>query len=66
MDADERGRVRDSGRFPSLSDETYQILGALFRGVQRMGCGFLESVYQECLETNSVPGDIPFDAHRQI
>jgi GxxExxY protein len=29
---------------------TYQILGACFEVYREKGCGFLEGVYQECLE----------------
>ncbi|VAW48972.1 hypothetical protein MNBD_GAMMA03-545 [hydrothermal vent metagenome] len=31
-------------------DECYQIQGAIFEVYREMGAGFLESVYQECLE----------------
>ena len=30
--------------------ETYRILGACFEVYTEKGCGFLEAVYQECLE----------------
>jgi GxxExxY protein len=30
--------------------ETYQILGACFEVYKEKGCGFLEAVFQECLE----------------
>lgn len=30
--------------------ETYDILGACFEVYREKGCGFLEAVYQECLE----------------
>jgi GxxExxY protein len=30
--------------------ETYDILGACFEVYREKGCGFLEDVYQECLE----------------
>jgi GxxExxY protein len=30
--------------------ETYQILGACFEVYKEKGCGFLEALYQECLE----------------
>ena len=33
-----------------LEDETYAILGACFEVYKEKGCGFLEAVYQECLE----------------
>jgi GxxExxY protein len=31
-------------------EETFAIRGAVFEVYQEMGCGFLEAVYQECLE----------------
>jgi GxxExxY protein len=31
-------------------EETYAILGACFEVYKEKGCGFLEAVYQECLE----------------
>ena len=31
-------------------NETYQILGACFEVYKDKGCGFLEAVFQECLE----------------
>jgi len=33
-----------------LHEETYRILGACFEVYIKVGCGFLEPVYQECLE----------------
>ena len=33
-----------------LEQETYRILGASFEVYKEKGCGFLEPVYQECLE----------------
>ena len=31
-------------------EEAYSIVGACFEVYNEMGCGFLEPVYQECLE----------------
>jgi GxxExxY protein len=31
-------------------DESYAIMGACFEVYKEKGCGFLEAVYQECLE----------------
>jgi GxxExxY protein len=31
-------------------EESYRIIGACFDVYKQMGCGFLEAVYQECLE----------------
>ena len=33
-----------------FKDESYAIQGAIFEVYREMGSGFLESVYQECLE----------------
>ena len=33
-----------------FKDECYQINGACFEVYKEKGCGFLEDVYQECLE----------------
>ncbi len=43
-----------------LPDESYQIMGACFEVYKRMGCGFLEHVYQECLEIELEFRGIPF------
>jgi GxxExxY protein len=47
-------------------DETYQILGACFEVYNEMGCGFLESVYQECVEQELALSGIPFEAQQPI
>ena len=31
-------------------EESYAIVGACFNVYKEMGCGFLEAVYQECVE----------------
>jgi GxxExxY protein len=54
-----------SDDFP-LHDETYEILGACFEVYNEMGCGFLESVYQECLERELSSRGIPFEAQQPI
>jgi len=51
--------------FP-LKDETYQVLGACFEVYNEMGRGFLESVYQECLEVELASYGIPFEAQQPI
>jgi GxxExxY protein len=33
-----------------FKEETYAIIGACFRVYKEKGCGFLEPVYQECME----------------
>ncbi len=39
--------------------ETYAILGACFEVYKDKGCGFLEGVYQECLEIEFELRDLP-------
>jgi GxxExxY protein len=41
-------------------DETYALLGACFEVYKEKGCGFLEPVYQECLEMELASQNIPF------
>jgi len=43
-------------------NETYAILGACFAVYQDKGCGFLEAVYQECLEIEFRARGISFRA----
>lgn len=42
--------------------ETYEILGACFEVYREKGCGFLEAVYQECLEIELALRGIPATA----
>ena len=41
-------------------EESYRIIGACFEVYKEMGCGFLEAVYQECLEMELARQGIPF------
>ena len=40
--------------------ESYEIMGACFEVYKEIGCGFLEEVYQECLEIELELRGIPF------
>jgi len=33
-----------------FKEESYKIIGACFEVYREKGCGFLEPVYQECME----------------
>jgi len=46
--------------------EVYAIQGAIFDVYREMGCGFLEAVYQECLERELHLRDIPFVAQKDL
>ncbi|MDP6543091.1 MAG: GxxExxY protein [Phycisphaerae bacterium] len=47
-------------------DETYAIRGAVFEVHCEMGSGFLESVYQECMEKELTRQGIPFEAEKKL
>ncbi|TVR02661.1 MAG: GxxExxY protein [Desulfovibrionales bacterium] len=46
--------------------ECYQIQGAVFDVYREMGAGFLETVYQECLEKEFTLRDIPFISQQRL
>ncbi|HRJ44408.1 MAG: GxxExxY protein [Caldilineaceae bacterium] len=50
-------------KFPN---ESYRIRGAVFEVYREMGCGFLEAVYQECLEREFTRRGIPFSAQKEL
>ena len=47
-------------------DECYAIQGAVFEVYREMGNGFLEAVYQECLEKELRIREIPFIAQQEL
>ena len=47
-------------------EESYRIIGACFEVYKEKGCGFLESVYQECLSIEFAAQAIPFVAHQEL
>jgi GxxExxY protein len=49
--------------YPELS---YKIMGACFEVYKEKGCGFLESVFQECLEMELSDQAIPFLAQPSL
>lgn len=49
-----------------FKDESYAIQGAIFEVYREMGCGFLEPVYQECLERELRLRNIPFTAQTEL
>jgi GxxExxY protein len=46
--------------------ESYEIIGACFEVYKDKGCGFLEPVYQECLEIEFRLRGIPFVAQKPL
>lgn len=49
-----------------FKEESYKIIGAMFEVYTEMGCGFLESVYQECVEFELTDQQIPFIPQVQL
>jgi GxxExxY protein len=49
-----------------LKSESYQVIGACFEVYKEKGCGFLEAVYQECLEIELQLQGIPFRVKQQL
>lgn len=47
-------------------DESYRIIGACFEVYNEKGCGFVEPVYQECLEIELGLQGIPFAAQPHL
>jgi len=47
-------------------EECFQIQGATFEVYREMGCGFLEAVYQECMEKELAKRNIPFVAQQEL
>ncbi|MEA3508361.1 MAG: GxxExxY protein [Synergistota bacterium] len=59
----ERREIHEKVLFP---DKCYAIQGAIFDVYKEMGCGFLEAVYQECLEKEFTKRNILFRAQEDI
>ena len=49
-----------------FEEESYRIRGAVFEVYREMGCGFLEPVYQECLEKELHHSKVPFVPQREL
>jgi GxxExxY protein len=49
-----------------FEEETYKILGACFEVYKDKGSGFLEAVYQECLDIELALQGIPFQAQPEL
>jgi GxxExxY protein len=47
-------------------EESYCIIGACFEVYREKGCGFLEAVYQECLEIELALRGVPYRAQAEL
>ncbi len=62
--SESRANARGISKMSALlfEDEVFRIRGAAFEVHNEMGSGFLEAVYQECLEREFSKAGIPFTA----
>ncbi len=49
-----------------FKEESYKILGCCFEVYREKGCGFLEPVYQECMEIELRLQGVPFIAQKPL
>lgn len=49
-----------------FKEECHAIQGAVFEVYREMGCGFLEAVYQECLEREFTARGMPFKSQVKL
>jgi len=47
-------------------EESYNIIGAAFEVYNKLGHGFLEAVYQDCLELELQKRGIPYEREKEI
>src|SRR5690606_10639085 len=57
--------LKDRGKV-ILADEVYQVVGAAMEVYYTLGCGFLETVYQEALRIELRERRIPFRAQERF
>ncbi len=57
--------MEDNGKI-IYKEESYEIQGAVFEVYREMGCGFLEAVYQECMEKELAIRGIPYRAQCEL
>jgi GxxExxY protein len=50
----------------NINDGSYEIIGAAMEVHKRLGCGFLEAVYQEALEEELKLKQIPYKREQEI
>ncbi len=49
-----------------FENETHRIIGDCMEVHKQLGCGFLESVYQEALEKEFLKLNIPYSRHKRL
>jgi GxxExxY protein len=49
-----------------FKEESYKIVGACYEVYREKGCGFVEAVYQECMEIGLRLQDVPYAAKHSL
>jgi GxxExxY protein len=49
-----------------LADECYRVMGACFEVYKEKGSGFLEAVYQECMELELTQKNVPYTSQPEL
>ena len=49
-----------------FKEESYKIIGACMEVHKKLGCGFLESVYAEALESEFKKVDVPYEREKKL
>jgi len=49
-----------------FKEESYKIIGSCMKVHRALGCGFLESVYQEALARQFVVDNVPFEQEKLV
>jgi GxxExxY protein len=65
----QRTKNKETRRAPMeimYEEESYRIMGVCFEVYKSMGCGFLEAVYQECLEIELIDQNVPFQPQADL
>jgi len=59
-------KILRGGKVLIYENESFLIRGAIFEVYYQLGAGFLEAVYQECLEKEFLVRNIPFVSQPQL
>jgi len=62
----EKHEGHEKGEKILYKEECFEIQGAIFEVYREMGSGFLEAVYQECLERELQRRGVPYESQKNL